>query len=167
MEKRTARRIVTMAIILILLAGLACGALIMCGSETPLAGARASAVNALLDSTGVKERLDAELRTQAERVAQQTGVPVEVLDAGIDMLDITHWEAADLPDDVAVASSFELEVEGQDVTVTAYDDPSYVTIGAFGQEVTFDVPTSAQSFTSLAPYLDGLQGLGLEDILQI
>lgn len=167
MEKRTMARIVAMAIAFILIAGIACVALVTCSSGTPFSGLRTNAVNTVLDTTGFKERVDGELRNQAARISEETGIPVEILETGVDMIDVTHWQAADLPADAVESGSFDLQYAGQNVTVTAYEDPSYVTIGAWGQAVTFDVPKSTQTFTKLAPYLDGMHDLDLGDLISM
>ena len=166
MEKRTMRRIVTTAIVLILAAGLACFGLVTCTSNTPLEGARVDAINMVLDNTGLKERVDGALRDKARTIAEENGVPYSVLEVGIDLLDIPNWKAAKLPKSADKATTFTLDYGGQDVSITAYDDPSYVTLGAYGQEVTFDIPESAQTFTTLAPLLDNGTGeVSLGDLL--
>ena len=37
---------------------------------------------------------------------------------------------------------------GVDGTITLYEDPGYVTVNAYGQNVTLEVPGSAQSYLS-------------------
>ena len=160
MEKKTAVRIVTLAIAFILLAAIACLGLVMCTSDTPFEGMRTTAINELLDRSGAKERLEAEMYAHAEDIAQSVGVPVELVNAGIEMLDITEWKAVDLPSDAQKTATFNTEYRNQQISLTTYDDPSLVTLGIWNQSVCFRVPESAQTFTSLAPYASTLQDLG-------
>ena len=151
MEKKTAVRIVTLAIVFILLAGVACLGLVMCSSETPFEGMRTATINGILDRSGAKERLEAEMYAHADDVAESAGIPVELVNTGIELLNVTEWKAVDLP----------AEYRDQQVTLTTYDDPSLVTLGIWNQSVCFKVPESTQTFTTLAPYASSLQDLGL------
>lgn len=161
MEKKTAVRIVTVALLLILVAGAACAALVTCTANTPLEGARVTAINTFLDKTGAKAHIEGELHAQADKISEQTGVPVEAVNMGIEMLDIEDWEATTLPADAVSVGTFETDYKGQTVKVTTYEDASYLTVDVYGQSITFDVPESAQMFTKMAPYLDSAEDLGL------
>ena len=160
MEKKTAVRIVTLAIVFILIAAAACLGLVMCSSETPLDGFRTTAINELLDRSGAKERLEAEMYEHAEEVAQSAGIPVELVNTGIEMLDVTEWRAVELPTDAEETATFRTEYRNQPVTLTTYDDLSLVTLEVWNQSVSFKVPESTQTFTSLAPYASSLMDLG-------
>lgn len=161
MERKTAVRIVSLAIFFILLAGAACVGLVTCGSQTPLEGARVAAINTLLDRTGAKQRLESELYAHADAIAEQAGVPVELVNAGIGMMNVTEWRAVELPSDVSETAKFETDYRGQAVSLTTYDDPSLVTVGILGQSICFEVPASTQTFTQFAPYASNLSDLGL------
>ena len=161
MEKKTAVRIVTVALLLILIAGAACAVLVTCTAHTPLEGARVTAINTFLDKTGAKTRIESELHAQAGKISEQTGLPVEVVNSGIEMLDIEDWEVTTLPADAVSVGTFETDYKGKTVKVTTYEDASYVTVDAYGQSITFNVPESAQTFTEMAPYLHSAQDLGL------
>ena len=163
MEKKTAARIVTVAVLLILIAGAACAVLVTCTANTPLEGARVTAINTFLDNIGAKTHIESELHAQADKISEQTGLPVEVVNTGIEMLDIEDWEATSLPSDAVSIGTFETDYKGQTVRVTAYEDASYLTVDVYGQSITFDVPESAQLFTEMAPYLDSAEDLGLID----
>ena len=165
MARKTMVRIVALAIILILAAGVACFALVTCDSSAPFDNWRANAINTILDKTGLKERVDTALREKARAIAEENGIPSELLETGVDMLDIPNWKAAELPSGTKKDSTFTLDYDGHDITVTTYDDPSYVTLGAFGQEVTFDVPDSAETFTTLAPLLGMTGEVGVDELL--
>ena len=161
MEKRTAVRIVTIALLLILAAGAACAVLVTCTANTPFEGARVTAINTFLDKTGAKTHIESELHAQAGKISEQTGLPVEVVNSGIEMLDIEDWEVTTLPADAVSVGTFETDYRGKTVKVTTYEDASYVTVDAYGQSITFDVPESAQMFTKMAPYLHSAEDLGL------
>ena len=161
MEKRTAVRIVTIALLLILAAGAACAVLVTCTANTPFEGARVTAINTFLDKTGAKTHIESELHAQAGKISEQTGLPVEVVNSGIEMLDIEDWEVTTLPADAVSVGTFETDYKGKTVKVTTYEDASYVTVDAYGQSITFDVPESAQMFTKMAPYLHSAEDLGL------
>ena len=161
MEKRTAVRIVTIALLLILAAGAACAVLVTCTANTPFEGARVTAINTFLDKTGAKTHIESELHAQAGKISEQTGLPVEVVNSGIEMLDIEDWEVTTLPADAVSVGTFETDYRGKTVKVTTYEDASYVTVDAYGQSITFNVPESAQTFTEMAPYLHSAQDLGL------
>ena len=161
MEKRTAVRIVTIALLLILAAGAACAVLVTCTANTPFEGARVTAINTFLDKTGAKTHIESELHAQAGKISEQTGLPVEVVNSGIEMLDIEDWEVTTLPADAVSVGTFETDYKGKTVKVTTYEDASYVTVDAYGQSITFNVPESAQTFTEMAPYLHSAQDLGL------
>ncbi len=165
MAGKTMRRIVTAAITLILLAGVACAGLFFFGSNTPLETTRAEAINVVLDQAGLKERIESALYKGADRFAEETGVPVEIVNKAIDVLDVTHWEATTLPDNVKKTGSVDADIEGGAISITSYDDPSYITLGAYGQEVTFDVPKSTEAFTSIIPYAQTASEYGVFDLL--
>lgn len=160
MERKTAVRIVTLAIIFILAAGAACLGLVTCGSQTPLEGARVAAINTLLDKTGAKQRLESELYAKADAIAEETGIPVELVNTGIGMANVTEWKAVSLPADVTETAKFETKFRDQALSLTTYDDPSLVTVGIWGQSICFEVPDSTQTFTKIAPYVSSLSDLG-------
>ena len=159
------KRIVAAAIILILLAGVAVFGLVTCSSDTPFQDLRIDAINTLIDKTGIKQRMENELYAKAEKFAEDTGVPIGLVDEAVSMLDITNWEAITLPDDAVENGSVSADIDGQHYELTTYDDPSYVTVAAFGQVITFEVPESAQTFTRYGPYLSSFQDLGVTELL--
>ena len=168
---KTMRRIVIASIVLIALAAAACLAVYSCSVGTPLEGVRTSALNTLIDQAGVKDKIKSELETRAEETAEQYGIPVELLDAGIDMLAIEDWKVVDTPTDKGVNKTVEVDVGGNPVQVTLYDDPSLVSvkgdgaINTFGQMVTFEIPESAQTAVSMLPYIDAAEELDAASLL--
>lgn len=161
----TMKRVVIIAIVLIVLAIAASAAVLMWGSNTPLEGARAQAVNTILDSSGIKDKIDTELRGRAQEISQKTGIPEQMLESGIDALDVKNWKATELPADAKKKDTVYFEYDGQQMGVTTYDKPNVVTVDAYGQEVTFEVPESAQSITNLLPYLDAAKNLGADGLV--
>lgn len=155
------KRIIVAAIVLILLAAGATAFVVMAyqpaGANDPIAGVKNSAVNTLLNATGIKDRIDSELRTKAGAMAEQVGISQSTVDNVVDSLAIPEWEATTLPETAVQADSFNLEVAGTQTKVTTYDDPSVVTVEAMGQSVTMAVPESAQSYIPYLGYFQMLQ----------
>lgn len=118
-----------------------------------LGGALEVPLNAALDATGVKGRVESALRDHAADIANATGLPVEQVNSAIDDLDISSWSVGTLPGTAVERGSVSTAYDGTDVTVTTYDDPGYLTVDAFGQSLTLEVPESAQSYLSLLSYL--------------
>ena len=118
-----------------------------------LGDAGVTAANVALDASKIKSRIDYELRSHAGDIAAASGMSTEQVDAAIDELDIGSWKVATLPDDAKATGSFSTAYGGMSGTVTTYDDPSYVTLTTGGQDITLEVPASAQSYESLMGYL--------------
>lgn len=164
---RTMRNIVLTAILLIALAAAACGLVLTggfgnvglpsLGDLNPFAGAKATATNALIESSGIKDRVDSELRAHANDIAAQTGIPIETVNAGIDELAVQDWQATEKPATAVETATYSVEADGTPVDITTYDDESIVTVEAYGQEVTLAVPESAQQFADYLPLLESLQ----------
>lgn len=115
--------------------------------------ARNAAVNAVWSSTDMASRVNDALYAHDEEIADRLGVTTEEVDDVISRIDVNSWEAVELPDGVTAVDSLTYDSDGTEVTVTVYDDPSYVTLSAADQEVTFAVPESAQGYLSSLPSL--------------
>ncbi len=113
-----------------------------------------STTNALIDASGIKERVESALRDKASSIAAATGLSEDEVDAIIDQLDISSWTVTTLPDDAVATGSFTASYAGTTGTVTTYADSSYVTVEAYGQNITLEVPASAQSYLSYLSYLN-------------
>lgn len=113
----------------------------------------AGATNALIDATGIMGRVDEALRDSAADIAAATGLTEGQVNSMIDQLDISSWSVVALPDDAVATGSFETTYQGAAATVTTYRDPSYVTVSALGQDLTFAVPASAQGYVGYLAYL--------------
>lgn len=115
------------------------------------------ALDEALDATGLKQDVDEALRDNAQAIADATGLSVFQVRAVINGLNIPSWTVVELPTTADESYSVDVTYGGVAATVVAYDDPSYITVEAAGQAVTFDVPESAQEYVS---YLSLLQGSG-------
>ena len=157
---KTFKRIIFAAIMLILIAGIACALVLASGLSTtagePLADVKNGFVNTALDVSGIKDRVDSELRSKAGKLAEKAGIPEVLAESVVDSIDVKDWKATSLPEGVTAAGTYAITAGGIDMKVTTYDDPSVVTVGAYGQEVTMAVPESAQIYV---PYLEYLQYL--------
>ena len=165
---KTMRNVVITAILLIAVAAGACALVLtggcskvfgFLGSSNPFAGAQVAATNAIIDQAGVKDRVESELYGHAEQISAKTGIPVEVVNAGIASLDIQNWEAVEKPAGVTETANFTVEADGTPISVTTYDQTDIVTIGVFGQEVTMAIPDSAQAYSDYLPYLQYLAAM--------
>lgn len=109
--------------------------------------------NAALDASGVKSSIDEALRSNVERIAAATGLSNDQVETAIDELAIESWSATTLPEGASVSGTFSTSYQGASATVTTYADPSYITVEAYGQDLTLAVPESAQQYLSLLAYL--------------
>ncbi|OUO88048.1 hypothetical protein B5F40_12955 [Gordonibacter sp. An230] len=113
-------------------------------------GAKATATNAAIDASGLKDRVKDVIQANRDGIAAATGLYGDELDAAIDDLAIDSWKAAPLPGDAQPVSTLDGVYAGIEGSITTYDDPGYITVSAYGQNVTFAVPESAQAYL---PYL--------------
>ena len=121
---------------------------------TPLEDAIGTGIaNAALDASGVKSNIDEALRSNVESIAAATGLSNEQVETAIDELAIESWSATTLPERASVSGTFFTSYRGASATVTTYADPSYITVEAYGQDLTLAVPESAQQYLSLLAYL--------------
>lgn len=116
-------------------------------------GAGATAANVALDASGIKGKIDSELRSHAGDIAAATGLSEGQVEDIINQIDISSWSVTTLPADATVAGSFQTSYQGTNVTVTTYTDPSYVSINPWGQTITLAVPESSQNYVSYLSYL--------------
>ncbi len=115
--------------------------------------AKNAAANAALDASGIKEKAQAALEGNAERIAAATGMSTAQVNEAIANLDIESWRATTLPADALPAGTSNISYGGTDATITTYDDPSVVTVNAYGQNLTLEVPASAQQYLGYLEYL--------------
>lgn len=117
-------------------------------------GAQVAATNAAIDASGIKGKAQNALESNREKIASATGLPVEKVDEAIDAIDIESWQATALPEDAQETGTTSVNYDGVSGTITTYDDPSVVTVEAYGQEVTLAVPSTAQGYLGYLSYLD-------------
>lgn len=115
--------------------------------------AKNAAANAALDASGIKEKAQAALEGNAERIAAATGMSTAQVNEAIANLDIESWRATTPPADALPAGTSNISYGGTDATITTYDDPSVVTVNAYGQNLTLEVPASAQQYLGYLEYL--------------
>ena len=154
---KTMRNIVITCVVLIVIA-VGASALLLTGgcgkmASDPLGQTRADAVNAVIDSSGIKQRIDSELRSHATDLATQVGISPSLAEGVVDSIAVEDWKAVPLPDSAKATDNFTVEADGTPVEITTYDDTSIVTVEAYGQEVTFEVPESARAYVPYVTYL--------------
>lgn len=146
-------------LIAVLIAGII-GITALSGAEDVLSDAASSAkntaMNAALDASGVKDRVQSALESHVDDIAAATGLSTAAVERGISDLAVQDWQVTDLPDDSQKTGSYSGSAAGIDGTLTTYADPSYVTVDAYGQNLTLSVPASAQPYLEYLSYLDHL-----------
>ena len=157
---KTFKRIVIAGIAFIVLAIGASVLVVTGGCSTnagnPVEGAKNSTLNAVIDASGIKGEIDAKLRSKGGEIAEQIGIPQSTVDSVVDSLAIEDWKVASLPENASETGTYQVDADGTTAQITTYDDPSVVTVNAYGQSVTMEVPESAQSYLPFLSYLDAL-----------
>ena len=158
---KTFKRIIIVAIMLIALAA-AASALVLSkscspGVNDPLAEAKTSALNTVIDASGIKQRIDSEVRVKASAIAEEAGIPQPLVDNVIDSLAIPDWKATTLPEEAQETGVYDIKTDELTAQITTYDDPGIVTVDAYGQNVTMEVPKTAQGYLSFLGYLSNLK----------
>ena len=106
---------------------------------------RANAANVVIESGDLKGKITTALDEYRPTIATATGMSEPEVDAAIADLDIAHWEATSLPDNIVATDTYSSTYAGIDASITTYDNPNYLTVSAYGQIITMRVPESAQS----------------------
>jgi len=160
---RTFKRIIFTGLLFIAIAAGAVALVLSGGCSSPLSGHAGlfdgfqnGVVNTLIDVSGVKGRIDSELRSRSGALADEMGVSQSVAEDIVDALAIQDWHATALPESVQETSTSTVDANGNKISITTYDDPGFVTVGAFGMSITMQAPESAQTYT---PFLEYLQYL--------
>ena len=115
--------------------------------------AKNNALNGVIDASGVKQTIDATLRSYEGEIASYIGMDPGYIDSAIDSMAINQWEVANLPSTATPATNIPIEYAGTSASLTTYDDPGYVSLEAYGQTVTLAVPESAQESMQLLNYV--------------
>ena len=111
------------------------------------------ALNALLNVSNVKENIDTALRSHITSISAKTGYSEADITLAIDELNIPSWHVTPLPEDAVEISNYSANYQDINATITTYADPNYITVEAYGQELTLEVPPTAQAYYSLLGYL--------------
>ena len=173
MSAKTMRRIVLVGILFIVLAAAACGALYMFSSGTALESARTQVLNTVIDRAGIKARIETELRDRGSALAEEYGIPQQIIDSAIDTLDVPNWEIVNTPDSSSENDRYGFDVADSQVQITTYDDPAVISVksdgkvNTFGQSISFKVPESAQAYTDLLPIIGAVDEAGLLEALEM
>ena len=120
----------------------------------PIAGIKAASMNALIDVSGLKDKAANALHDNLDSISAATGLSEADCAQIVYSLDIQNWEAAVLPNAAEEAGSLSGSYAGIDGTITYYDDPEYITVNAYGQNVTMRTPESAQAYLPYLQYAD-------------
>jgi hypothetical protein len=131
----------------------ATGADLVSTMKTGISSVKTATVNAAIDASGIKAKLNDALMAKAPEIAVKTGASESDVDEAIESLDVSSWQAASLPAGAVSTATYPIDYQGTSASVTTYEDPSYITVDALGQSLTLSVPQSAES--SLG-YLDFL-----------
>lgn len=118
-------------------------------NESSLVGdTKNSLTDKALDISGIKNLISDHLENNRESIAQSLGMGISEVDQLINDLDIENWHSTTLPENATALDTFDGTYAGVSGTITVYDDPNYVTVSTFGQDVTLAVPPSAQNLLS-------------------
>lgn len=110
--------------------------------------------NSTIDATGIKARAQEALEANSERIAEATGLPLATVNEAIEALDIESWQVTALPRGVVETGTMNVDYGGITADVTTYDDPSVVTVDAYGQSVTLAVPEDSQPYVRYLALVD-------------
>ena len=147
------KRIIAVGIILIVIT-IGLSLFVVTGGCTkgyaPLDNARNGVINTVIDASGVNDRIDSALRAKGAEIAEEYNSPPAMVTKVIDDLDIKDWKAVTLPENSKQTGTYSFTYENTPIQLTTYEDPSVVTVVAYDQTVTMEVPESARSYVSLA-----------------
>ena len=145
------RRVIIIIVILIVL--VCCVFFVLpniLGKNHPVTGlideSKIALTNSAIDATGIKGKAQEALEANSSKIAEATGLPLAAVDSAIESLDIESWQVTTLPKYVVEAETLDMDYGGISAEVTLYDDPSVVTVNAYGQTVTLAVPESSQEY---------------------
>lgn len=122
-------------------------------AENVVANAKTAATNAVIDASGIKDRISETIDDYKTDIINATGIDESLADTIIEDIAVDDWQAATLPEEAVETGTIDGSAYGIDGTVTTYDDPGYITVEAYGQTITLAIPESAQDYL---PYLSML-----------
>lgn len=126
--------------------------------SSPIAGVKAASMNALIDISGLKDKAASTLHDNLDTISAATGLSEADCAQIVYSLDVQNWEAAVLPSTAQETGSLSGSYAGIDGTITFYDDPEYITVNAYGQNVTMRLPESAQAYLPYLQYAEQAYG---------
>ncbi|MCI9129705.1 MAG: hypothetical protein HFJ65_05300 [Eggerthellaceae bacterium] len=145
---------IVFAAVVLVVGGLALSA---AGFNNPISdavdGTKNAGINAAIDASGIKEKADSELRENASKISEMTGMPRSAVDSMIDGLDIQSWKVTSLPANAVAQDTANVQYAGTNAQLTTYDDPSVITVTTDAGAVTLEVPTTAQGYIKYLGYL--------------
>lgn len=122
-------------------------------TQNAINNAKNAATNAVIDASGIKDRISETIDTYKDDLINATGISEDAADTIIEDIAVQDWQATTLPNDVYETGTIDGSAYGIDGTVTTYDDPSYITVEAYGQTITLAIPESAQDYLPYLSYL--------------
>ena len=153
---RTFKRIIATGIAFILIAAIAVAAVVSSNSAQyarPLDNFTNGSLNTLIDITGVKGHVDSTLRQKTGELAEQLGISQSAANEMVDSLAIQDWRVTTLPADAVETGTSAVKAGNVDAAITTYEDPSLITVGAYGLSLTLEAPESAQIYTPFLRYI--------------
>lgn len=143
----------TLIVVLILIVLVCCAFFVLpqiLGKSHPVTAviddSKIALTNTAIDATGIKGRAQEALEANSERIADATGLPLSTVNEAIEALDIESWQVTTLPRGAVETGTMNVDYGGITADVTTYDDPSVVTVDAYGQNVTLAVPEGSQKY---------------------
>ncbi len=118
-------------------------------ARTAITNTRNDAMNAAVDASGVKSSVSDALMSHAGDISATTGISTAQVQNVIEGLDIEDWQVATLPEGAQAKTTISGTAAGVEATLTTYDDPSYVSVSAYGQTIDLAVPSAAQQYLPL------------------
>ncbi len=147
---KTIRNIIITLVVVVIIVVVAI-AVISNDETNPLNGlaneAKATATNSIMD-TGIAGQIEDLINSHVDDIANITGLSTSQIESAVEDLNIDEWTAISLPDGAVATRTVDANAYGIDGTITLYEDPSYITLEAFGQTITFEIPESAQALLS-------------------
>lgn len=118
-----------------------------------ISDAKNDAINAAMDNSGAKTAVQNTLLEHSEDIANKTGLAESQVQTIITDIDVPSWEVTDLPANAVATKEISGTYAGVNAEITTYDDPNYISVNAYGQNFTLQVPQSAQQYMSLLSFI--------------
>ena len=154
-SRNVMKKVVTvfMGLIALMIIGILALTFIPSGGSGLFDGLKSGATNIALNASGIKTKISDTLSSNVSNIASATGMSESQVRAAIVDLDLENWNATTLPSDAVATGTYSGNYGGTSATITTYENSGYVTINAYGQDVTLEVPDSAQDHLWYLAYL--------------